>query len=266
MKLDDLIDDYINKGYNQITARFKVSQDIILYKLSKSKFSRHITIKGGVVLHAISNDIRRSTRDIDLDFIKYSLDDESIKEFMNSLNNINDDFIIEISKDIIELHHQDYNGKRVFIKIKDDFGGEITSKMDIGVHKLFEIEQDNYSFDINNRQVNLLINSNEQIFVEKLKSLLIIGRRSTRYKDPYDLYYLIKETRLNKTKLKKNIRIMILNNENIKENTIEDIVTRLKYVLDSKSFKDRAKESNSNWLNKPYKTVMNEIIEYIKTL
>ena len=50
-----------------------MEQDIILSKISKSKFENNITIKGGVVMHSISNSVCRATRD--LDFIKYSLED-----------------------------------------------------------------------------------------------------------------------------------------------------------------------------------------------
>lgn len=42
------------------------------------------------------------------------------------------------------------------------------TKLDIGVHKNFDIEQDEYCFDLNNikESVTLLINSKEQIFTE----------------------------------------------------------------------------------------------------
>lgn len=80
MNLYELIQKYINKGYEAIDASTKVSQDIVLLKIFKSSFKNHITIKGGVVMHNISNDIRRATRDMDMDFIKYSLDDKSIEE------------------------------------------------------------------------------------------------------------------------------------------------------------------------------------------
>ena len=42
-------------------------------KISKSKMNKNVTIKGGVVMYGLSNDKRRATRDLDLDFIKYSL-------------------------------------------------------------------------------------------------------------------------------------------------------------------------------------------------
>ena len=39
-----------------------------------------------------------------------------------------------------------------------------------------------------NEGVNLLVNSNEQMLVEKLRSLLKFGALSTRYKDFFDIY------------------------------------------------------------------------------
>lgn len=79
MNLENAVRKYVGDGYELDDAISKVAQDIILLKISKSKFKNHITIKGGVVMHSISNSIRRATRDLDLDFIKYSLEDNSIK-------------------------------------------------------------------------------------------------------------------------------------------------------------------------------------------
>ena len=120
----------------------KVCQDILLAKISKSALNRNITIKGGVVMHNISKDSRRATRDLDLDFIKYSLDDESIKNFIEKLNYPQTDISINIIGKIEALSHQDYNGKRVYIEVKDKKHNKIETKLDIGVHKNFDIEQD----------------------------------------------------------------------------------------------------------------------------
>lgn len=105
-----------------------------------------------------------------------------------------------INNDIEELHHQDYSGKRVYITLIDSNNYRIDSKLDIGVHKNFDIEQEEYCFDLNviNESVTLFINSKEQIFAEKLKSLLKFAYTSTRYKDIFDFYYLIKYGNLNK--------------------------------------------------------------------
>ena len=89
------------------------------------------------------------------------------------------------------MNQQDYQGKSVKIKITDKEGSVIESKIDLGVHKHLEIEQEEYCFDIayDNEGASLLINSREQMFSEKLRSLLKFGTFSTRFKDIYDMYY-----------------------------------------------------------------------------
>lgn len=106
-----------------------------------------------------------------MDFIKYSLEDTSIINFINTINATMKDISIEVIGKIKPLHHQDYDGKRVLIKLNDRNNNYIESKIDIGVEKNFDIEQEEYSFnlDIIGGKVNLLINSKEQIFCEKLK-------------------------------------------------------------------------------------------------
>lgn len=53
MNLSKLVEQYIQIGYKRDDAISKVAQDIILLKISKSNFSNHITIKGGVVMHLV---------------------------------------------------------------------------------------------------------------------------------------------------------------------------------------------------------------------
>ena len=163
MNIEETIGNYQRLGYEFEEAESKVCQDIILLKISKSKFSKNITKKGGVVMHSISNDMRRATRDLDLDFIKYSLDDKSIIRFIKTLNDVEDGIKVEVIGKIVPLHHQDYDGKRVNLKIEDNFNNTIQTKLDIGVHKLFDLEQEEYcfSFDLYENSANLLINSME---------------------------------------------------------------------------------------------------------
>ncbi len=268
MNLEELIDKYLDNGYDYTDASSKVAQDIILLKIANTSFKDHITIKGGVVMHWVSNDIRRATRDLDLDFIKYSLDDDSIKNFIAKLNNVNDSIKITIIGSIKKLHHQDYNGKRVNINLSDTFGNSINTKLDIGVHKLFSLEQDEYCFslDIFNQNANLLINSKEQILVEKLKSLLKLGFRSTRYKDLFDFYYLINIAGIDKHKLEKCLEILIYNDNKMKENNIQDIISRLKQILSSKRYLSMLNDPKVNWLDISIDEVISSVLEYFENL
>lgn len=268
MNIENLVKKYIEKGYNRQDAESKVAQDIILIKVSKSKYSKNITVKGGVVMHNLSDNIRRATRDLDLDFIKYSLADQSIIKFINTLNELDDDIKIEVIGKIRALHHQDYDGKRVLIKLTDKAENSLSTKLDIGVHKLFEIEQDMYcfNFELANENANLLINSKEQIFCEKLKSLLKLGVASTRYKDIYDFYYLINVIKLDKEKLKKCLNTLIFNDVKMREKSVIDILKRLQTILSFKAYRDNLNNPKVNWLDISTDDAIKNVLTYISNI
>ena len=219
-------------------------------------------------MHSISKDLRRATRDMDLDFIKYSLEDNSIIRFIEELSNVDDGIKIEIDGEIKELHHQDYDGKRVNIELFDKYGNKLKTKLDIGVHKLLDIKQDEYCFDLSiiNQNANLLINSKEQIFVEKIKSLLKLGFRSTRYKDLFDFYYLINRTELDKEKLMNCFNIFIFKDETMRENNIEDVVNRLQMTFNSNAYRNHLSNPKNNWLDITVDDAIMSVLKYIKSL
>lgn len=266
MNLNDLVNNYLSLGYEIADAQSKVCQDLVLYKIGKSKYAHNITVKGGVVIHNISKSMRRATRD--LDFIKYSLDDNSIINFINELNKNDKEILIKANGKIEKLHYQLYDGKRVNISITDNYNNYLETKLDIGVHKYFEVEQDEYifDFDIFDGSVSLLINSPEQIVCEKLKSLLKFGIRSTRYKDIFYFYYLINNGILNKDRLIKYIDLLIIKDENINQNTINEIIIRLEAILNNRRFIARLDNARSNWINIPVNDVITNVILYFNSL
>ncbi len=268
MDIYEAVNKYIKAGYSEDDAIPKVAQDIVLLKIGKSKYNKNITVKGGVVMHNISKDMRRATRDMDIDFIRYSLEDKSILNFIKELNNVDDGIKIKITGKIEPLHHQDYEGKRVYIELTDNNNYSISSKLDIGVHKYFDMEQDEYYFDFSiiDESVNLLINSKEQIIVEKLKSLLKFGITSTRFKDIFDFYYLINNENLNKDKLLKYIDILIFQDTIMREKSVEDINKRLSSILNNNVFQSRINTANNNWLEIPVIDVIGSVLDYFNGL
>lgn len=112
----------------------------------------------------------------------------------------------------------------------------------------------------------MLINSKEQIIVEKLKSLLKFGITSTRFKDIFDFYYLINNESLDKDKLIKYIDILIFKDENMREHTIEDISKRLTSILNNSRFKSRINTANNNWLEIPIEDATESILNYFEGL
>lgn len=222
MNLQEVIQKYIKSGYSDELASSKVSQDLILTAIANSKYNQNITIKGGVVMHNLSNDKRRATRD--LDFIKYSLDDKSIKNFINELNKSINYINFEIIDEIVPLHHQDYKGKRVFLKIKDNYKNEIGTKLDIGVHKLFQLEQEQYMFDF---------------------------------------YYLIDNELLNKEKLEKCFKILIYDDKSINVNNVKDLISQFEKNTSSRLYKINLNNPKYNWLDKNIDGVIDKIKDYL---
>ena len=98
MNLREEINKLKKEGYSQQNAQARICQDIILEAISKCHLNENVTIKGGVVMRNISNDVRRATVDLDFDFIKKSISDDSIKLFVNQLNTVSDVTITIIGK------------------------------------------------------------------------------------------------------------------------------------------------------------------------
>lgn len=62
-------------GYTDANVEEKLAQDILLDALSRSPLRGRVTVKGGVVMANLTGDIRRTTLDIDLDFVRFGLDE-----------------------------------------------------------------------------------------------------------------------------------------------------------------------------------------------
>ena len=99
-----------------------------------------------------------------------------------------------------------------------------------------------------------------------MKSLLKLGFRSTRYKDLFDFYYLINIAGIDKSKLKKCLKILIFNDSNMKENNISDIISRLNQILSSKRYLTMLNNPKVNWLNIPLEEVISNVIQYFNNL
>lgn len=263
MNLSAMIKEIRELGYEPDDARARVCQDIVLKAISQSSLSRNVTIKGGVLMRSMTKNIRRATQDMDIDFIRYSLSNESIDYFIEKLNCLEGIEIKRVGK-IEELSQQDYNGKRVYIHITDSIGNFIDSKIDLGVHKHMEIEQEEYCFDIafDDEGASLLANTREQMFAEKLRSLLKFGSFSTRYKDVYDMYYQCEK--MNEEKLLQCLHAFVFDDSGMRENDMNAIVERVEFVFADKAYERRVDTSDKRWLDDGIRDVFNGILEYLR--
>lgn len=262
MNLREVIKQIEELGYNNEDSVARVCQDIVLKGIAQSALSRNVTIKGGVVMRSLTGNIRRATQDMDIDFIRYSLADESIDIFINKINCI-DGITIERTGKIVELNQQDYHGKRVFIVISDKYGNNIESKIDLGVHNRLEITQEEYCFDIafDDEGASLLINSREQMVAEKLRSLLKFGKFSTRYKDIFDIYYHC--DKINKELFTECMDSFVFNDSGMRENNMTDVHKRLSRIFQDKTYKGTVDKSDKRWLDDDIDIILNRILEFI---
>lgn len=252
-------------GYSEANAEAKLCQDIIIKAISESSLVSNVTIKGGVVMSSLSGNIRRATQDIDLDFIKYSISEDSIKLFVDRLNCL-DGIRLEIISSMEELKHQDYKGKRVHIKVEDQEENTLTVKVDIGVHKDLNIEQEEYCFDVCFQEDSAIvfINSKEQMVTEKLKSLLRFGTRSTRYKDIFDICYLSDD--IDMEKLRCCIKNYIFNDPTLNVDNFEEIQKRFERIFTNSTYKRQVGRSKKNWLDLSLDEVIKKNLEFIYRL
>ena len=107
----------------------------------------------------------------------------------------------------------------------------------------------------------MLINSDEQMLAEKLRSLLKFGPFSTRYKDVYDMYYL--KDSVDRVKLMVALDTYIFNDTTMKENTGNDIVRRLKITFSDKGYIGRLDTLDKRWIDEEISVVTNGLLEFV---
>lgn len=260
MTIRELVNTFISQGFDEQRAKSNAAQEILLRKIASSSLKEHIILKGGVVMYNLSNNQRRSTMDVDFDLIRYDiLRSESIDSLIDILNKSDPYFSIKRFGDIVNLHHQDYKGVRVVLLIFDK-SDSIKIKVDIGIHTLFFITQNRMLFFENSGDsVIVLVNPPEQIVSEKLYSLYKHGELSQRYKDVFDVYYLINNFTLNKKIIEKCIEALI-HNPSI---TICNFFDIIEVTLKNPIFIENARTSHSKWIDDSVEKVLSEIIDYI---
>ena len=265
MIIRDMILKLEDSGYSKQDARARVCQDIVLKAISQSVFSNNVTIKGGVLMRDLTKNNRRATQDIDIDFIKYSLSDQSIDLFIQRLN-VFPDITIERVSQITELNQQDYKGKSVKILVTDSEKTSVQSKIDFGVHKHLQIDQEEYCFEIvsDNKGISLLANSKEQMVAEKIRSLLKFGAFSTRYKDIFDLYFLC--DKVNNSKLNDCLTKFVYNDKNMRENNIIEVVQIIQKTIENKQNCDRVDHSDKRWLDESIDEIFKKILDFLFTM
>lgn len=267
MTLREQVNLLVGLGYKRLAAQAKVAHDVVLLAMHKSGFKAKSTIKGGVVMSSITHDIRRATMDMDIDFVHHSISKRSIELFVRGLNRAVEGIDIAIAGPIVDLKHVDYRGKRIFVTVTDSTTSRpLRTKIDVGVHTHDEMAQLEYSFEVvsSDEKAELQVNSNEQIFVEKLLSLLRHGIVSRRPKDVFDMYYL--SSRVDLGVVRSYMSSLVYASTRCREHTKEDVLGSLQRTFSSKRYLSKLGSARVNWLGVSPKIATNAVIKLIASL
>ena len=251
-------------GYRIAEAQAKVAHDAILLAMYKSGFKKNCTVKGGVVMCELTSDVRRTTMDIDIDFVRYSISEASIRKVVARWARLTG-FRMSIFGTILELRQDDYRGKRVYLDISDGSTRKpLRTKVDIGVHTYTGLRQVERRFGAlsGERMATLYANSCEQMFAEKLLSLIRHGVMSTRTKDVFDLYYLLGH--VNRRRLKTFVDTLILHNRKCPLRDPQRILDAIGKIFSSKRFLRSLATPQSNWVGLPPEKVAHDLLEFLR--
>lgn len=96
--------------------------------------------------------------------------------------------------------------------------------------------------------------------------MLRFGIGTTRYKDIFDIYYLINNTDISKDKLLNILNLLIVNDKAMRESNVSDIVKNLEITLNNNIFKRNLSDVRNNWLDVSVDEVISNVLYYFKSL
>lgn len=112
---------------------------------------------------------------------------------------------------------------------------------------------------------SLLINSKEQIFTEKLRSILRFGPLSTRFKDVFDMCYL--SDHVDRQRLEQCMNTYIFSDPGMRENDMNAIRARVQWTFADRTYRQRLERSrSSNWMGISVSEALERITAFLKTL
>ena len=231
----------------------------LLERISKSKYSGQIILKGGLLLSSIIGSDERTTKDMDTTLKGIPLTKEIIEKiFIEILNiDLNDGVSFEIIS-IKDIRLEDeYSGFRINILSKlDNNKTYITVELTTG--DVITPKEVKYSYNciFENKKIPIMAYPIETVLAEKFQTIISRGILNTRLKDFFDIHVLMNTKINNKTLIK-----AIINTFN-KRNTLFDINEF--YIIINEL--EESKEMNKLWIEYQNKNRYAEDIKYIDTI
>ena len=210
-------------------------------RLSKTPICEKLIIKGGTLISQFLGLSKRTTMDIDLTLQGATLSEESIREHLKSILDMDlDDGITWEMKSISPIRHDDlYGGFRVklnaaYEKIIVPFSIDISTGDVITPAPQDFIFMSRFSPNGNFRIKAYTV---ETIMAEKIEAILSLGILSTRPRDYYDVHMLLSTVKYDESNLAKALHLTATHRDSM--GTIKEWSEGLKLIQDSKTMRER---------------------------
>ncbi len=265
----DFLNDRKDVVQNEQLLEIKICQEIFLAKAIDVGADKNFTIKGGVALYELTQGSRGFTKDIDLDLVSYSISDSSIYRLIETVNtsSLYPNITLEVVGKPKALHHANYQGKSMDVHFKDTEGNVFALSFDFGVHipSLSSPLEQGFCTHLGNQERKLIfmIDPPEQMIAEKLSGFVKFGTRSTRTKDIFDIYWLLKNTQINLSLLGVLFEEIVVSRNRLQDTN--EAVRRLIILFQLPVFMTKAK-SIKNWLDADISTILQVIVTFLESL
>ena len=182
----------------------------ILEKLSKSKYSKNIILKGGLLISSLIGVDMRSTMDMDTTIRGIPLNEESISNILNEILAIKIDADIQYKLIKLSPIRQEDVYEDFCASISCIFGKiNATLNIDITTGDVITPREMNYSYSkiLEEGTIPIMTYTIETILAEKFETISSRNITTTRARDFYDLYMLygIYKDKIDKDTLQKAI-------------------------------------------------------------
>ena len=167
-----------------------------LCRTNKSKYSYNFVIKGGFLLSSIIGIDMRSTMDIDATVKGIPVNSYTITNIIDEIIKVDleDNIKFEIEK-ISTIHEEGYYENFRVTLIANFFNMKVPIKVDITTGDVIipnEIDY-NYSLLFTDKTLSIKAYPILTILAEKIESIIVRNITSTRARDYYDVYILLKQ-------------------------------------------------------------------------
>ena len=168
----------------------------LLERISISKYKDNFILKGGMLISAMLGIDSRTTMDMDTTIKGFPLTKDNITNIMEEICNIeiDDNVTLKINKVELIREDDDYGGYRITFEAKYNNEMPVTMKIDITTGDKITYKEIEYNFTLmlEDRKIQIWSYNVETIIAEKFEAIVKRGVLSTRIRDYYDVYMLVR--------------------------------------------------------------------------